>query len=50
LEVSNVRIRFLERNGKQYRIELTATVHSLFRKRAEFRYVGWIKVTRRPAE
>jgi hypothetical protein len=49
LEVSNVRIHFRERNGKQYRIELTAKVHNLSRH-AEFRYVGWIKVTRRPAE
>jgi hypothetical protein len=50
LEVSNVRIRFLERGDRRYRIELTATVHRLFRKRAEFRYIGWIKVTRRPTE
>jgi hypothetical protein len=49
-DVSNVRIRFLERNGTQYRIELTATVHRVLGRRAEFRYVGWIKVTRRPAE
>jgi len=49
-EVTGFRIRFLEREGKQYRVELSATVHMVLGKRAKLTYCGWIKVTRRPAE
>jgi hypothetical protein len=48
--VSKVRIRFLGRDDKRYRIDLSASVHRVFRRPAALRYVGWIKVTRRPAE
>jgi len=48
-QVSGFRVRFLERRDKLYRVELSATVHMVLGRRAEFRYAGWVKVTRRPA-
>ena len=49
-DVSNFRVRFSERQGNRYRVELSACVHRVLGRRAEFRYLGWIKITRRPAE
>ena len=44
-DVSDVRIRFLERRGWRYRIELSAVAHEVFSEPTELRYVGWVQVT-----
>jgi hypothetical protein len=43
-DVSEVRIRFLERQADRYRVELSALVHQVFRQPTELRYVGWLEV------
>jgi hypothetical protein len=46
-DVSHVRLRFLERHGEQYRIQVSALAHDLFEKPIEFAFETWI--TRQPA-
>jgi hypothetical protein len=43
-DVSEVRIRFLERQADRYRVELSALVHQVFGQPTELRYVGWVEV------
>jgi hypothetical protein len=45
-DVSQVRLRFLERRGAQYRIQVSALAHNLFEKPVEFAFETWI--TRQP--
>lgn len=47
-DVADVRIRFLERQGTSYRVELSALVRHLFAVPTEVRYSGWIRVTQGP--
>jgi len=42
--VSDVRIRFIERQESCYRVELTGTWHESLSDPAEFRYVGWVQI------
>jgi hypothetical protein len=44
-DVSDVRIRFLERQGSRYRVELSARVYQVFEQPTELRYSGWLEVT-----
>ncbi len=44
-DVSDVRIRFLERQGSRYRVELSALVYQVFEQPTELRYSGWLEVT-----
>ena len=46
--VSDVRIRFLERQGARYRIELTGKWHEQLTEPTEFRYSGWVQVEHGP--
>ncbi len=48
-EVCAVRIRFFERQGAGYRVEVSAVVHNLFDTPVEVRYAGLILVTQGPA-
>ena len=43
--MSDVRIRFLERQGSRYRVELSALVYQVFEQPTELRYSGWLEVT-----
>ena len=43
-EVSQLRIRFVEKNEGRYRVELSATVHHVSEASSEVRYEGWIDV------
>jgi hypothetical protein len=43
-DVSDVRIRFLERNGERYRVELSALVHKIFADPTLLTYSGWLDV------
>jgi hypothetical protein len=45
-DVSDVHIRFREREGSRYRVELTALVYRVFEQPSELRYSGWIQVVR----
>ena len=47
-EVSQLHIRFLERDGERYRIELSVLVHRVFEEVDEARYEGWIDVVDGP--
>jgi len=47
-EVAEVRIRFLERQGTSYRVELSARVPHLFAVPTGVRYSGWVRVTQGP--
>ncbi|MGL6074567.1 MAG: hypothetical protein ACRC8S_10445 [Fimbriiglobus sp.] len=44
-DVSDVQIRFLEKDGSRYRVELSALVYQVFELPTELRYSGWIQVT-----
>jgi hypothetical protein len=44
-DVSDVRIRFLERDGNRYRVELRALVYKVFEQPTELQYSGWLQVT-----
>ena len=44
-DVSDVRIRFLKRDGARYRVELSAIVYQVFEQPTELRYSGWVQVT-----
>jgi hypothetical protein len=46
--VSGVRIRFLEREGKRYRVEFSGAWHPELGEPIEFRYDGWVNVTSGP--
>jgi hypothetical protein len=46
-DVSHVRLRFLERRGVEYRIQVSALAHNVFEKPAELAFETWI--TRQPA-
>jgi hypothetical protein len=46
-DVSHVRLRFLERRGPQYRIQVSALAHNIFEEPAELAFETWI--TRQPA-
>jgi hypothetical protein len=46
-DVSHVRLRFVERRGSQYRLEVSALAHNLFEEPTELALATWI--TREPA-
>jgi hypothetical protein len=46
-DVSHVRLRFVERRGSQYRIQVSALAHNLFEEPAELTFETWI--TQQPA-
>jgi hypothetical protein len=41
-DVSHVRLRFLERRGSQYRIQVSALAHNVFEEPAELAFECWI--------
>jgi hypothetical protein len=41
-DVSHVRLRFLERRGSEYRIQVSALAHNLFEKPVELEFETWI--------
>lgn len=43
-DVSDVRMRFLERAEARYRLEITAVVHQFYEEPTELRYSGWVEV------
>jgi hypothetical protein len=43
-DVSNVCIRFLERNGTRYRVEIKAIVHQVYEQPTELQFSGWVDV------
>ena len=45
-DVSDVRIRFVERRSSRFRVELSAVMYRVFEQPAELRYLGWVRVTR----
>jgi hypothetical protein len=45
-QVSRIRIRFLERKGRRYRIRLSVLVHHVFARPTELTYEGWIHVVK----
>jgi hypothetical protein len=46
-DVSDVRLRFVERRGSQYRIQVSALAHNLFQAPAQLEFETWI--TQQPA-
>jgi hypothetical protein len=48
-DVTDVRIRFLERNDTRYRVAISALVHHLFESPTEVLYSGWMQVTQGPS-
>jgi hypothetical protein len=48
-DVSHVRIQFIERQARQYRVELSAIVYRVFAEPTVVCYSGWINVAQEQA-